>query len=807
MADVIAIRGARTNYLKNLQIDLPKSKISVITGVCGSGKASLALHTVYAESYLRYIQSVSPYIRQFLEKIACPQVDSIQGLPPAISLLYQRPKKNTRALLATSTDILDFLQTLFVRHSTLTCPNCLQKIKIYTETEIFSFLTDSSNEPIDIGFEYPGNISFLMNRGYYYHLHGNTKQKINASWKDKLLHVWIDRIADLRQNQSRLAEAISQSIRMKSKVVVALTANQKMIFPLEWYCFNCHQSYPPPDEKLFSFNSPQGACPYCQGTGENPGDSSRPVCPECLGSRFRKETLQYQFHDLTISGFLSLTPLQAITSITTIRSISGSDPLCEKNLSEILNRLKNLCTVGLSGLPLDRMLHTLSPGETLNLQRAILAGSQIADSLILLIHPSSALNASDFKSFAEWLDHLKTHQNTILIIDNHPEVIRLSDQVMQLGPKSGEAGGQMIFWGPTADFPQFPSPSDSIQKTVTPESPAFPITNAKWIAYGPAQANNLKGFYFKIPRYALIGLTGVSGSGKTSLLKQEIYPISLIRQDFQEILWIGADQRKRRSGQTLAELFQMSVPLRNRFANLKESQIHHFTAAHFSRHSPLGRCDHCRGMGKTELPMQFLPPLQINCEDCRGSGFKPEILKIKSQGRSICDMQNMTIEENYPELKPDLPPAATQTMEKLILAGFGYLKIGQRVNHLSAGENFLLDLFKKVQEKKKESLFLIDQPPVSFHDHDWVRIKKLLTQLKSNANTIIIVSNLPQFLQATDFLLELGPGSGEAGGEIIFQGSPSFKKPGKTSKFSEKQKKSKKILTNFHYNNNITKVL
>ena len=891
----IEVINARTHNLKNVCIKLPRYKLIAITGVSGSGKTSLAIDTIYAEGHRRYTESLSTYARQFFQRVQGPDVDDIKGLSPAIVLQQKNPSHNPRSIVGTATEIYDFLRTLFARVSTLIDPESGIEIKPWEPAQVTEYILRNfkSADHILIGFPIKVKLQNLepdelrrlgVRRIWYnnviYPLEVLSDILAGKSLESKIFAI-IDRIpfSQPLQVKERLLNSIKSSFDIANSVVIIYDG--KTLF------FSKHREtltkqFPPPSEDLFSFTSPQGACPECNGFGnilvldktkifdyskslrfgaikpwrwqyyylledilwfaqkkginiDKPFGQLSPeeqeliwegapeegitgvkqffeslelsrydinarvtlskyrsaiTCPSCRGVRLRSEALAYKVNGYSIGDMLSMSISELHNIIQSWEFPPEQAKLVNIVIEEILSRTQYLIDLGLGYLTLNRETRTLSGGEMQRIQLARFMRSSLIHTLFVLDEPSVGLHPADTQRLIKALHRLRDLRNTIIVVEHDQDVIKSADYVIEMGPGSGRNGGQVIFAGTVQDLKKtetsltgkYLSGKLKIGKII-PEINDEP--KGYFILKG-ASLNNLKNIDVSIPYGRITVISGVSGSGKTSLVKGLLYPALLgelpeelesfeIYGDIPDLQVELMDQgftykNKRSSPVTYIKVFDK---IRKLFASTPKAQQAGIKDSFFSPNRPGGRCETCQGEGVVRVEMQFLADVELVCEECKGTGFQSFILDITLNGKNIHEVLNLTIDEAidfFSEYEDIVKPL--QTIQQV---GLGYLLLGQPLTTLSAGEAQRLRMARYLNVvKQKPTVLIFDEPTIGLHPAD---ISKLLnawkTLIEKNPDvTIVVIEHNLDVIWNAHWMIELGPGSGPDGGKIIFTGTP-----------------------------------
>ncbi|MGE0643472.1 MAG: excinuclease ABC subunit UvrA [Nitrospira sp.] len=815
MGNSIVIKGAREHNLKNIDVEIPRDKLVVITGLSGSGKSSLAFDTIYAEGQRRYVESLSAYARQFLEQMGKPDVDSIEGLSPAISIEQKSTSHNPRSTVGTVTEIYDYLRLLFARVGHPYCFQCGQEIAAQTvqqmvdaiallpEGEKFQILA-----PIVRGRkgEYRKELLEMRKAGYVRaRIDGKVVDLGDDITLDKqkkhTIEIIVDRLV-MKPGDAlmrRLADSVETSVKLTGGLVGVLTEDgQTKLYSDRLACIKCGVSYPEVTPRVFSFNSPHGACPACDGIGY----AVTPGCPEeedftllepcevCHGARLRPESLSIKLAKKSIAEVTSLSVRAAADFFHSLKFSDRELVIAHRILKEIRERLGFLVNVGLDYLTLDRAAATLSGGEGQRIRLATQIGSGLVGVLYILDEPSIGLHQRDNRRLLQTLLRLRDLGNTVVVVEHDAETMIAADHILDMGPGAGSQGGHVIAQGTPQQVMGDPNSLTGqylrgVQAVSVPQRQRKPRGTLSVVG---AQKHNLKNVTAKIPLGLFTCVTGVSGSGKSTLvlevlfhsLSQLLYHKKPKIDGCKELNGVDAldkvidiDQSPigrtpRSNPATYTGLFGY---IRDLYSNLPESRVRGYKPGRYSFNVKGGRCEACQGDGLIKIEMHFLPDVYVTCEVCKGQRYNRETLEIHHKGKSIADVLSMTVDdaleffEHIPLIKAKL-----QTLHDV---GLHYVKLGQSATTLSGGEAQRVKLSRELSKRATgRTMYILDEPTTGLHFADVQRLLDVLDRLVEAGNTVLVIEHNLDVIKNADWIIDLGPEGGDRGGEIVAEGPP-----------------------------------
>jgi excinuclease ABC subunit A len=916
-SEKIEVIGARVNNLKNIDVSIPRDALTVITGLSGSGKSSLAFDTIYAEGQRRYIETFSAYARNFLGNLQRPDVDKITGLSPVISIEQKTVNKNPRSTVGTTTEIYDFLRLLFARAGEAFSYVTGEKMVKYSEDQIVELILK----------QYEGKRTYLLaplvrgRKGHYKELFEQTRKKgflhvrIDGEMKELVpglrvdryknhnIEVVIDRVLVSEKDRRRLKDSMQKAMQQGNGIVMLLEkeTDQVRYFSKKLMCPTSGISYDDPDPHHFSFNSPHGACPTCKGLGfvnqvdmdkiipdktisiynggiaplgkyrntvifwqveailekygcqlktpikEIPDEaideimngSEEPLmiknhslgitnyslnydgilkyiemqqdenasateqkwanqysksvkCPECKGARLRKESLHFLIHEKNIADLAAMDIVELSNWLQEVENYLSEKQkaISIEILKEIRTRLQFMLDVGLHYLSLDRSSESLSGGESQRIRLATQIGSQLVNVLYILDEPSIGLHQRDNFRLINSLKQLRDSGNSVIVVEHDKSMMLAADYIVDMGPRAGRLGGEVVFAGKPEEMLKAKTLTSAYlngEKRI--EIPArVRKGNGQFLTIYGAKGNNLKNIDVSFPLGVMICITGVSGSGKSSLITETLQPV--LSQHFYRSLRdplpydrieglenidkvVEVDQSPigrtpRSNPATYTNVFS---DIRNLFATLPEAKIRGYKPGRFSFNTAGGRCETCSGNGYKTIEMNFLPDVYVVCEDCNGKRYNRETLEVRFKGKSIADVLDMTINQAVEFFENQ--PSILNKIKTLQDVGLGYIKLGQSSTTLSGGESQRVKLATELSKRDTgKTLYILDEPTTGLHFEDIRALLDVLNRLVEKGNTVIIIEHNMDVIKSADYIIDLGPEGGNAGGKIICTGTP-----------------------------------
>ncbi|HEY0005075.1 MAG TPA: excinuclease ABC subunit UvrA [Pyrinomonadaceae bacterium] len=927
--EAIEVRGARVNNLKNISFDIPVGQLTVVTGVSGSGKSSLAFDTIYAEGQRRYVESLSAYARQFLERMDKPDVDEVRGIAPAIAIRQKNSTRNPRSTVGTQTEIYDYLRLLYARTGTTFCRVCGREVHRDSPESAAQEVLQALDEgtrfyvlfPAEAGMfletngdgakksgakrktkaaEKPGTIDrrqitahlmSLMQRGFTRLYHAGRTIDL-ASPDDYTLdsfenvYVLVDRLVarpDVRERLVDSFETCFQEGHGTAIVESAEAAPERLNFSERFECKYDGTIYAQPEPRLFSFNNPYGACPSCQGFGNiigldlnlvipNPAltlnqgaiepwtkpqhDWARAelkrfckqeriamdvpfnelsrvdqraviegkghwggvrgffawletkkyklhvrvflskyrgytLCPDCGGGRLRQEARDVLVGGKTLPEVCARSIKETAVFFDELELSTEQMAIADKVLHEIRRRLRFLVDVGLDYLTLDRLASTLSGGEAQRIQLATNLGSSLVGALYVLDEPSIGLHPRDSERLIRLLHNLRDIGNTVLVVEHDPEMMRAADYILDIGPAAGELGGQIIYEG---DFEHLLRDKASLTARYLrgeaeikgPKQRRAP--QKRRLTLRGATEHNLKNIDIELPLDLLACVTGVSGSGKSTLIHDCIYAgLKKQRGEWQghvgafkdltggqyidDCILVDQSPIGRTPRSNPVTYIKVYDAIREAFSSTREAQAHGFDPSFFSFNVPGGRCEVCQGDGTVTVEMQFLADVELVCEECKGSRFKPQILEVRYRGKNINDVLNMTVREAMSFFRE--VPKITNRLRVLDDVGLGYLRLGQSATTLSGGEAQRVKLAAHLSKRTgAKTLYIFDEPTTGLHFDDINKLLAAFRALLEAGGSLLVIEHNLDVIKTADYIIDLGPEGGDAGGHVVAKGTP-----------------------------------
>ncbi len=828
--DKIIIKGAREHNLKNISLELPRDTMIIFTGLSGSGKSSLAFDTIFAEGQRRYIESLSAYARQFLGRLDKPDVDEIEGLSPAISIDQKSHSANPRSTVATITEIYDYLRVLFARAGTPYCPRCGREIRRMTNEEIVDAIAEIA-ETNDVPKGAGKNVVLLApavrgRKGEYYQLLYNflnagfrevrvdgkfrsLRERIELSrYTPHTIELVIDRMPtglDFKEkdNRLRLAEAVESALKYGNGVATVITDKETSLSS-KFTCPTDGFSFPEIEPRLFSFNSPYGACPSCHGLGTEEAWSEK-ICPACGGKRLKEEARSVLLGGAKGKNISSVTGYSIAEASEFFRALNEKADkrikgIIEAPLREIRSRLQFMIDVGLDYLTLDRKAGTLSGGEAQRIRLASQIGSRLVGTLYILDEPTIGLHQRDNAKLIKTLHNLRDLGNSIIVVEHDEETIRSGDYLVDIGPGAGVHGGKIVAAGWVRDLLGKKELTGPVRESLTlqylrgkefiavPRERRNVLPSHDMLRIKGATANNLKDVDVQIPLRRFTAITGVSGSGKSSLVYDVLYKALANRWDgasykvgahkgilgleyLNRVINIDQSPIGRTPRSNPATYVGAWTYVRDLFTATEDARVRGYKPGRFSFNVPGGRCENCEGYGTIAIEMHFLPTVYVECEICKGKRFDRETLEVRYKGKNIYDVLRTTIEEAVSFF--DDIPWLSDRLKILNEVRLGYLELGQSATTLSGGEAQRVKLGAELGKRDTHrTLYLLDEPTTGLHFADVDNLLTVLQRLVERGNTVVVIEHNLDVIKTADWVIDLGPDGGERGGEIVAQGTP-----------------------------------
>ncbi len=868
----IVIKGARTHNLKNIDITIPRNMMTAITGLSGSGKSSLAFDTIFAEGQRRYVESLSAYARQFLKQMQKPDVDEITGLSPAISIDQKSRSNNPRSTVATITEIYDYLRVLYARVGKPYCVECGRKIEKLSNDEIILFIKEhiekfekNTKKKKVLGVEWNDTQVQIMapvvrgRKGEYYQMlydmlgkgflrariDGTMKslrEKIELTKNDKHdIDIVVDEIAlhefqdDIKGSSERLAESIEVALRESDGLVRIVfsvpdeplvaddeKSEREFLVSATLSCAHDGFSYPEIEPRLFSFNSPYGACSECNGLGTYHlfGNDNDDICKVCEGARLKPEALHVFLvagdkipdavtakNRSSVHNIVDITNLsieEAINFFASLHLSAKDREIAKTVLKEIEDRLLFMHDVGLAYLALNRRASTLSGGEAQRIRLASQLGSQLVGALYVLDEPTIGLHQRDNDRLIKTLLDLRNLGNTIIVVEHDEDTIFASDYIVDIGPGAGVHGGHVMAQGYLKEFLEAKkNPTQSLTLDYLRGTESVPVPRNRrdkdkgWIQIEGGAINNIVNLKTEIPLGRMTTITGVSGSGKSSFMHGIVYKnlmgklerktrtaklhncarFDITGDGASRVIMIDQAPIGRTPRSNPATYTGMWTHIRELFAATAESRIRGWGPGRFSFNVKGGRCEACQGNGEIAVEMHFLPTVYVTCDVCNGKRFDKETLKVEykpakaKKAKNIYEILDLTIEEAY-EFFFDIPAIADR-LKTLIDVGLSYIKLGQSADTLSGGESQRVKISSELyRPMTQKTVYLLDEPTVGLHFEDVKRLIEVLNKLVERSNTVVLIEHNLDVIKCADYMIDFGPEGGSGGGRIVAKGTP-----------------------------------
>lgn len=836
--DWIVVKGAREHNLKNIDVSIPRNALTVISGLSGSGKSSLAFNTIFAEGQRRYLESLSAYARQFLQQTRKPDVDEIHGLSPAISIDQKTRSSSPRSTVATVTEIYDYLRVLYARVGTAHCPICSKPIHAHSKDDIVAIIhKDIANagwhkkkkkiagvpyndQSVDIYApvvierkgEYFQLLYELLRKGYesvrvdgvVYPLHNRIEM---SRTKKHTIEAVVDNLYLAQKSndpqifKKRLNEAVDRALKEAGGVVrIVYPDKEERLIASKFFCPHDGGSLPEMEPRLFSFNSPQGACQSCNGLGTVEGELGDETCPTCNGKRLRLEPRSIYIgakkQRKNIAEVVELSVEEAYEFFNECEFKGQNVIIAEPLLKEIIARLHFLIDVGLEYVTLNRRSNTLSGGEAQRIRLASQVGSGLLGTLYVLDEPTIGLHQRDNDRLIRTLLKLRDTGNTVIVVEHDEDMLRTADYLVDVGPEAGEKGGTILVADWIENLLKAKNTTKYKSRTLAylrnedciPTSTERRKGRKDSLSIRGATKHNISNLNVDIPLGKYVAITGVSGSGKSTLLYHIVHPNLAFASGRRVVKCINAkkiDNAEKIQRTILVDQAPLgrtprSTPItyvgaapyvRNLFALTEEARLRGWQSGRFSFNTPDGRCPHCEGNGSIAVEMHFLPSVYVICDGCNGTRFQQDVLEVQFRGKNIHEVLQMSVMEAR-DFFSDIPPLLDR-FQALVDTGMGYIRLGQPSTTLSGGEAQRVKISSELyRPNTTHSLYLLDEPTVGLHYDDVRRLITIFNRIVDKGNTLVVIEHNLDVIKNADHIIDMGPDGGDKGGTIVVSGTP-----------------------------------
>ncbi|MBN1932091.1 MAG: excinuclease ABC subunit UvrA [Desulfobacterales bacterium] len=802
----ISIQGAREHNLKNVSVSIPRNQLVVFTGVSGSGKSTLAFDILFAEGQRRYLESLAPYVRQYVRVLERPEVDLVSGLPPTVAIEQRISHAGSRSTVATLTEIYHFLRLLYSKLGQQHCLGCGRRLIAQTQEKIID----------QIRQRYKNKSAFILapkisgRKGFHKDILAGAQRKgydearidgiLKTLQKDMALSRYHEHTIELligrlpAADAEKLAEFVNNALEEGSgNFIIVDHWGVEEIYSLQGICPTCGKGTVALDPRLFSFNSKQGACPVCAGLGKIvTSDADEEIlCRACGGSRLKPEALAVKINGTSIWDLVRLSACKAQELLAALKFSAQETPIVQPIMAEIFTRLELLNRLGLTYLVLGRSGDTLSGGEAQRVRLAAQLGSNLTGVCYILDEPTIGLHPRDSQTLLDALKELKDRGNSVVVVEHDEETIRAADLIIDLGPGAGLKGGEIVASGKLDDLKKIAgSVTGACFKARAHKitSRLRPYQNVACIKIRGAAKHNLKNVDIDFPLGTLICLTGVSGSGKSTLLKEILYkgvrnrlfnqPHSTEHckeiegwQDLERIMEVDHSPIGRTPRSVPASYIDFLSVIRKLFAQTPAARMRGYQPGRFSFNVAGGRCEACKGHGSLKVAMSFLPDVYVHCSVCDKKRFNSETLAIQYKGKNIAEILDLTFEEALTFFQA--VPSIRRAVQLVCDIGLGYLQLGQPSPTLSGGEAQRIKLAEELAKPARGNTFyVLDEPTTGLHLSDVQRLVQVLQKLVDEGKTVAVIEHNLEIIKAADYIIDLGPEGGEGGGRVVATGSP-----------------------------------